>query len=73
MNRGGHQGIGFSAGETEHEALIAGTLVLIAACIDAHRNVGGLRVQVVIDLHMLPVEAFLFIADVLDYCACCGL
>ena len=60
---------GLVAGIAEHDALIAGTFFLVGARlqrIDALRDVGGLRVQQDLDGAVLPVEAFLLVADVLD-------
>ena len=39
MNGRRHQYIGFAAGIAEHDALVAGTLVLVAATIDAHGDI----------------------------------
>ncbi len=54
------------AGVAEHDALVARALVLVAGGIDALRDVGGLGVQQDLDVGVLPVEAVLLVADVLD-------
>ena len=62
-----HQRLGFCAGIAEHDALVAGALVLVAGGVDAGGDVGGLRVQV--NIHrggLAPGEAFLVVADILD-------
>ena len=66
INRGRHQLRRFSAGVTEHDALIAGTLVLVVDGVDPDRDIGRLGVQQHLDFGGLPVEALLLIADVLD-------
>jgi len=66
INRRRHEHVGFPAGVTEHQALVAGALVLVALGIDALRDVGGLGVKINGDFHRLPVEAVLPVADVLD-------
>jgi hypothetical protein len=48
----------------EHDPLIARAFVLVAALVDALRDMRGLSVQVAGEFGGLPVEAFLFIADV---------
>ncbi len=67
-DRGRHQLIGLVACITEHDALVASAFLGIGAgaLIDASGDVFGLAVQPVIELQLLPVEAVLFIADVLD-------
>src|SRR3546814_7703248 len=47
-------------------ALIAGAFVLVAALVDALRDVRRLRVEVVLELGGLPVEAGLLVTDPLD-------
>ena len=49
---------------SEHDALIAGSLVLVATCVDADRDVGRLHVEMDRDLGVLPMEAVLLIANV---------
>ena len=61
-----HQRVGFQAGVAEHDALVAGTFVLVTGAIDALRDVGGLRVQMHGHIGMLPMKTFLLIADVAD-------
>ena len=66
QDRRRHQFVGLAAGVAEHDALVAGTFVLVAAGIHALGNVGGLRMQVNGDVAVLPMEAVLLVADVLD-------
>ena len=54
------------AGIAEHDALIAGTFILLLRPIDALRDIGRLSVQQDLDLGVLPVEAVLLVADILD-------
>ena len=54
------------AGVAEHDALVAGALVLVAAAVDALGDVGRLRMQQNLDVGLVPVEAVLLVADVLD-------
>ena len=61
-----HQRRGLVAGIAEHDALIAGTFILIAGGVDALRDVGRLRMDMHLDLGVLPREAFLIVADILD-------
>ena len=61
LDRGGHVVRGFQRGIAEHDALIAR-----AVAVNALGDVGGLFVQVVVDLDLVPVEFLLFIADVAD-------
>ena len=63
---GGHEHVGFSAGIAEHDALVAGAFILVAARIDALRNVGRLGVEQHFAARILPVETVLLIADRLD-------
>ena len=49
----------------EHDSLIARALVLVAAGINAHGDVGRLRMQVALHLHIRPVKSLLLVADVL--------
>ena len=55
-----------AAGVAEHDALVAGALVLVAGGVDALGDVGGLRVQQHFDIGVAPVETLLLVADVLD-------
>ena len=66
VDRGGHQLGRVAAGMAEHDALIAGAFFLVAAAVDALGNVGRLRVQEDLDVGLVPVEAVLLVADVLD-------
>ena len=69
VERRRHQVGRLVAGEAEHDALVAGALVLVLAGIDALRDVRRLRVQVVGEVEAVPVEAFLLVADALDHAA----
>ncbi len=63
-----HQRRGLVGGVAEHDALVAGALFLVVAGLQrvhALRDVGGLRMQQDVDLRLLPMEAFLLVADVL--------
>ena len=64
MNRGWHQHIGLAAGIAEHQTLVTCALVLVVAAIDAHRDVRGLLVQVILEFEMGVVELVLLIADI---------
>jgi hypothetical protein len=66
VNRRRHQLRRLGAGIAEHDALVAGALVLVAGGIDALRDIGRLLVNVAGDLRHVPVEAFLLVADILD-------
>ena len=63
IERRGHEVGRLVAGEPEHDALVAGALIFVAAGIHALRNFGGLAVQMVLEGQRLPVEAVLLIAD----------
>ena len=65
IQRRRHQVRGLVAGKAEHDALVAGAFVLVLAGIDALRDVGRLRVKVVGEVELVPVEAGLLIADLL--------
>ena len=65
MDRRRHQRVGLAAGIAEHDALVAGAFVLVAGGVDADGDVGGLRVDQDLDVGLLPVKAFLLVADVL--------
>ena len=65
LDRRRHQLRRLAAGVAEHDALVAGALVLVAGGIDALRDIQRLRVQEHLDLRRLPVEAMLLVADVL--------
>ena len=64
MDCGRHQHIGLAAGIAEHQALVAGALVLVVATVDTHRDVGGLLVQVILEFEMGVMELVLLIADI---------
>ena len=66
IQRRGHQVGGLIGRITEHDPLIARTFVLVAACIDALRDMGRLAVEVVHERQRVPVEPVLLIADFLD-------
>lgn len=59
----GHQVGRLVAGETKHDALVAGTFVVVAAGIDALRDVRRPRVQVVLEAEALPVKPALLVTD----------
>ena len=66
VDRRRHQRRGLVAGIAEHDALVAGTLVLVAGGIDALGDMGRLGMEIDRDVGGLPVEAFLLVADILD-------
>ncbi len=66
VDRRRHQLRRLAAGVAEHDALVAGALVLVAGGIDALGDVDRLGVQQDLDLAVLPVEALLLVADVAD-------
>ena len=67
VDRRRHQVGGFVGGVAEHDALVAGTLVLVAGRVDADRDVGGLGVQVaLVGGGVAPGEAVLVVADLAD-------
>ena len=61
-----HQDRGFAAGIAEHDALVARAFILVAAGIHALGNVRRLGMQQDFDLGLLPMKAFLLVADVFD-------
>ncbi len=63
---GGHQFGRLATGVTEHDALVARALVLVAAGIDALGDVGRLRMQQHLDRRIAPMEAVLLVTDLLD-------
>ena len=63
---GRHQFVGLAAGIAEHDALVAGTLVLVARGVHPLGDVGRLSVDVDVDPRLLPVEARLLVADLAD-------
>ncbi len=66
VERRRHQVRCLAAGVAEHDALVAGAFVLVARGVHALGDVGGLGVQVDGDFGVLPGEAGLVVADVLD-------
>ena len=63
MDRGRHQHLGLAAGVAEHQALVAGTLVLVASGVDALGDVRRLAVHVDLHLGLLPVKPLLLVAN----------
>ena len=66
INRRRHEFRRLAAGVAEHDALIARALVLVAGGVHALRDIRRLRVQQNLDVRLLPMKAFLLVADVLD-------
>ena len=64
MDRRRHQHICLAAGIAEHESLVAGALILVVAAVDAHRDVGGLFVKIVLEFEMRMMEFILLVADI---------
>ena len=64
MDRSRHQSRCFVAGETEHDALVAGTFILISGSIDALGDVNRLSVQKNRNIGVAPVKTILFVSDV---------
>ena len=64
--RRGHQRQRFATGIAEHDSLVTSAFIIVARGIDALGDVGGLGVQQHFDLGVLPMEAVLLVADVLD-------
>ena len=64
IERGGHQRVGLAAGVAEHDALVAGTLVLVALGVHALGDIRRLGVQVAFEFGIAPVKAGLLVADV---------
>ena len=58
--------LGLGAGISEHQALVACALVLVARRVDALCNISRLAVHLHQDLGILPVEIVLVIANVAD-------
>ena len=65
IQRRRHERRRFSAGITEHDALIACAFVFVTSGIDALGDVYGLLVKVNFNLCIFPVKAFLFVPDIL--------
>src|SRR5262249_44865926 len=51
---------------SEHDALIARALILVSGGIDTLRDIARLRMQVHLDVGLLPMKAVLLVADLLD-------
>jgi len=66
IDRCRHQLFGLAHGVAEHDALVAGALILVALRIDADGDVGRLLMDVAFDLGMLPMETGLLVADLAD-------
>ena len=66
IERRGHQIGGLVGGIAEHDALIAGAFILVAAGVHALRDMRGLAMQAVDEFKLFPVETVLFIADLAD-------
>ena len=69
VERRGHQVGGFVGRIAEHDPLVARAFVLVGAFVDALRDMRRLAVQIIFEAELVPVEAGLFIADVLDRAA----
>ena len=61
-----HEHVGLGAREAEHEALVAGALVLVAGGVHALGDVRRLGMHMDVDLGVPPVKALLFVTNVLD-------
>src|SRR5271169_3731005 len=59
-----HQFRRLAAGMSEHDALVARALVLVAGSVNALRDIGRLLVQEDFDLGVAPMETLLLVADV---------
>src|SRR3546814_3524556 len=66
IERGRHQVRRLVSRVAEHDTLIAGALVLVAALVDALGDVDRLAMEVTGEIGILPVEAVLLVADPLD-------
>ena len=64
-DRRGHERLGLAAGEAEHDALIAGALVLLllGIGIDAGGDVGRLLMHIKLELGQVPMEPLLLVSD----------
>src|SRR5690606_38792920 len=56
-------------GKAEHDALVAGPLVLVARSVDALGDVSRLLMHMAGKIESLPVETLLLVADALDHAA----
>ncbi len=63
VERGRHQVRRFVRRIAEHDALVAGAFVLVAALVDALRDMRRLAVKVVFEAEGLPVETVLLVTD----------
>src|SRR5579875_820230 len=60
-----HIGISLTACIAKHDALVASSFIFVARRVDTLGNIGGLRVDVDLDLRLLPMEALLLVTDFL--------
>ena len=65
IERRRHIIFGFGAAIAEHDALIAGALVLRARSVDALRDVTGLLMHVAMHVQVAPMKAGLLVTDML--------
>src|SRR5467141_5221382 len=65
-NRGRHELRRLLAGVAEHDALVAGALVLVAMGIDALGDIPGLLMDQNVHFGALPVKSILLVADGAD-------
>ena len=65
IERRGHQVGGLVRGITEHDTLIARAFVLVAAFVDALRDMRRLGVEIILEAEAFPVKASLLVPDVL--------
>ena len=75
IDRRRHQVGRFAAGIAEHDALVAGAFFAlpVGGIVDALGDIGRLAMQQHVDLGVLPVEAGLLVADIVDGLAGRGL
>ena len=66
MERSWHEFRRFTAGIAKHDALVTRAFVLVAGGIDTLGNIGRLGMEQNLDIRIFPMEAGLFIADILD-------
>ena len=64
LQRRRHELRGLVAGVTEHDPLVAGSLVLVANSIDPARDIRRLRMDVRNNFEVFPVKAALFVSDI---------
>ena len=65
LDRRRHQLVGLVAGVAEHDALIAGAEIFVAAGVDTLGDVARLAVQADLDRGLLPMKTGLLVADTL--------